>query len=131
MSHFHAVVWIDHQKATVWHFSSTEQVSTHVHSPEQHRQVHNRKSTHGGHKSPADRHFFDEAAQALEGAHEILVIGPAQTKQEFATYLRDKHAPLGRAIVAVESADHPTDAEVLAYARRHFVALDRMFAPGA
>jgi hypothetical protein len=38
---------------------------------------------------------------------------------------------LGRAIVAVESADHPTDAEVLAYARRHFTALDRMFAPGA
>jgi stalled ribosome rescue protein Dom34 len=131
MSHFHAVVWIDHQKATVWHFTSTEQVSTHVQSHEQHRQVHNRKSTHGGHKSPADRHFFDDAAQALEGAHEILVIGPAQTKQEFATYLRDKHAPLGRAIVAVESADHPTDAEVLAYARRHFVALDRMFANGA
>jgi hypothetical protein len=59
------------------------------------------------------------------------VIGPAQTKQEFATCLRDKHPQLGRAIVAVESADHPTDAEVLAYARRHFTALDRMFAPGA
>jgi stalled ribosome rescue protein Dom34 len=131
MSHYHAVVWIDHQKATVWHFTSTEQVSTHVHSHEQHQQVHNRKSTHGGHKSPADRHFFDDAAHALEGAHEILVIGPAQSKQEFATYLRDKHPQMGRAIVAVESADHPTDAEVLAYARRHFTALDRMFAPGA
>jgi stalled ribosome rescue protein Dom34 len=131
MSHYHAVVWIDHQKATVWQFTSTEQTSTHVHSHEQNRHVHNRKSTHGGHKSPADRHFFDDAAQALEGAHEILLIGPAQTKQEFATYLRDKHPQLGRAIVAVESADHPTDAEVLAYARRHFTALDRMFAPGA
>jgi stalled ribosome rescue protein Dom34 len=131
MSHYHAVVWIDHLKATVWHFTSTEQASTHVHSHEQHLQVHNRKSTHGGHKSPADRHFFDDAAHALDGAHEILLIGPAQTKQEFATYLRDKHPQLGRAIVAVESADHPTDAEVLSYARRHFPALDRMFAPGA
>jgi hypothetical protein len=63
--------------------------------------------------------------------HEILVIGPAQTKQEFATYLRDKHPQLGRAIVAVENADHPTDPEVLAYARRHFTAIDRMFTPGA
>ena len=63
------------------------------------------------------------------GAHEILLIGPAQTKQEFAGYLRTKHPPLGKAIVAVENADHPTDAEVLAYARRHFKAIDRMFTP--
>ena len=72
----------------------------------------------------------DDVAHALEGAHEILVIGPAQTKQEFAQYLRDKHPQLGRAIVAVENSDHPTDPEVLAFARRQFKALDRMFAPG-
>jgi hypothetical protein len=29
------------------------------------------------------------------------------------------------------TAWHPTDPEVLAYARRHFTAIDRMFAPGA
>jgi len=58
-----------------------------------------------------------------------LIIGPAQTKQELANFLRAKHAALGRGIVAVESADHPTDPEVLAYARRHFAAIDRMFNP--
>jgi hypothetical protein len=45
--------------------------------------------------------------------------------------LKAKHAPLGKSIVAVENADHPSDAEVLAYARRHFKALDRMFTRGA
>jgi stalled ribosome rescue protein Dom34 len=129
MSHYHAVVWIDHQKATVWHFTSTEQTNTVIHADDQHQRVHSRKSSHGGHKSPADHKFFDEVGHALEGAHEILVIGPAQTKQEFAAYLRDKHAQLGRAIVAVESADHPSDGEVLAYARKHFTAIDRMFTP--
>ena len=131
MSHYHAVVWIDHQRATAWQFTSTEQANTVIHAHDQHQHVHSRKSTHGGHKSPADHHFFDEVAHAIEGVHEILVIGPAQTKQEFAGYLRDKHPQLGRAIVAVENADHPTDAEVLAYARRHFAAIDRMFAPSA
>ena len=126
MSHYHAVVWIDHQKATVWQFTPTEQVGSVVHAHGQQR-VHSRKSTHGGHKAGADPKFFDEVAHALAGAHEILIIGPAQTKQEFAGYLREKHAPLGRGIVAVENADHPTDPEVLAYARRHFVAIDRMF----
>src|SRR5271154_6783575 len=79
----------------------------------------------------ADQHFFDDVAQALSGAHEILVIGPAQTKQEFVAYLRDKHPPLGKAIIAVENADHPTDAEVLAYARKHFKSLDRMRGSGS
>jgi stalled ribosome rescue protein Dom34 len=129
MAHFHAVVWIDHQKATTWQFTSTEQTSAVIHASDPHQRVHSRKSAHGGHKSPADPHFFDEVAHALDGVHEILVIGPAQTKQEFAHYLRDKHPALGRAVVAVENADHPTDAQVLAYARRHFTALDRMFSP--
>jgi stalled ribosome rescue protein Dom34 len=131
MSHYHAVVWIDHQKATAWHFTPTEQSNSVVHAREQHQRVHSRKSAHGGHKSPADHGFFDEVAHALEGAHEILVMGPAQTKQEFAAYLKEKHPQLGRAIVGVESADHPTDAEVLGYARRHFTAIDRMFSPSA
>jgi stalled ribosome rescue protein Dom34 len=130
MSHFHAVVWIDHQKATAWQFSATEQSSAVIHAQDQHQRVHSRKSAHGGHKAPADAHFFEDVAHALDGAHEILIIGPAQAKEEFASFLRDKHAQLGKAIVAVESADHPTDAQVLAYARKHFKAIDRMF-PGA
>jgi stalled ribosome rescue protein Dom34 len=128
MSHYHAVVWIDHQKGTVWQFTPTEQENTVVHAHGRHR-VHSRKSTHGA--SAEEHRFFDDVAHALEGAHEILIIGPAQTKHEFAAYLRQRHAPLGRAIVAVETADHPSDNEVLAYARRHFAAIDRIFDPDA
>jgi stalled ribosome rescue protein Dom34 len=128
MSHYHAVVWIDHQKGTVWQFTPTEQENTVVHAHGGHR-VHSRKSTHGA--SAAEHKFFDDVAHALEGAHEILIIGPAQTKQEFAAYLRQRHAALGGAIVAVESADHPSDPEVLDYARRHFAAIDRIFNPDA
>ncbi|MGA2344264.1 MAG: translational machinery protein [Steroidobacteraceae bacterium] len=131
MSHYHSVVWIDHHKATAWQFTSTEEQRKVVHAHDQHQQVHNRKSTHGGHKQAADPKFFEEVAEALAGAHEILIIGPAQTKLEFAAFLKTKHAPLARGIVAVESADHPSDAEVLAYARRHFKELDRMFVPAA
>ena len=126
MAHYHAVVWIDHQNATAWHFTPTEQENSHIHARDQHQRVHSRKSTHGGHKSPADPRFFDEVAQALAGAHEILLLGPAQTKHEFAVYLGDKYPQLAKAIVAVESADHPSDAQVLSYARKHFPALDRM-----
>jgi hypothetical protein len=130
MSHYHAVVWLDHQKGTVWQFTPTEQENTVVHAHGAHR-VHSRKSSHGGHESADDLKFFDDVAHALIGAHEILIIGPAHTKQEFAAYLRKKHPDLGRAIAAVETADHPTDPQVLAYARRHFAAIDRIFNPDA
>jgi stalled ribosome rescue protein Dom34 len=130
MSHYHSVVWLDHQRASVWQFTATAQENTVVHAHGQHR-VHSRKSTHGGHAAAENRDFFDEVERALDGAHEILILGPANAKQEFAAYLREKHPALGRAIVAVEPADHPTDAEVLAYARRHFAAIDRIFDPDA
>jgi stalled ribosome rescue protein Dom34 len=130
MSYYHSVVWIDHQKATVWQFTSTQQEQTHVHSHDQHQKLHGRKSTHGGHQHPADAKFFEEVAAALAGTREILIIGPADAKQGFANFLKAKHAPLGKGIVAVETADHPSDAEVLSYARRHFKALDRMYNPG-
>jgi stalled ribosome rescue protein Dom34 len=126
MSHYHAIVWIDHQRATAWHFSPTAQEEAVIHAQNQHQRVHSRKSTHGGHRSAADPHFFDDVAKALAGAHEILLIGPAQAKQEFAGFLREKYPQLGKSIVAVENADHPTDAQILDFARRHFPTLDRM-----
>jgi stalled ribosome rescue protein Dom34 len=126
MAHYHAVVWMDHQKATVWQFSPSEQQSTVVHAHDQHQRIHSRKSTHGGHRAGADHVFFEDVVQALAGTHEVLVIGPAQTKHEFVKYLGAKHAALAHAVVAVENADHPTDAEVLAYARKHFEAIDRL-----
>jgi stalled ribosome rescue protein Dom34 len=131
MAYYHSVVWIDHEKATAWQFTSTEEQHAVIHAHDQHHKVHSRKSVHGGHRSPADARFLEEVAAALAGTHEILIIGPAHAKQEFAAYLKDKHAVLAKGIVAVESADHPSDAEVLAYARRHFKSLDRMWAPPA
>jgi stalled ribosome rescue protein Dom34 len=126
MPHTHSVVWIDHQKATAWQFDSAEQQKSSMHAHGKHQKAHSRKSTHGAHVTHDDAKFFEDVARALEGTHEILIIGPAHTKQEFAAFLKDKHPALGKEIVAVENADHPTDAEVLAYARRHFKAIDRM-----
>jgi len=126
MSHFHAVVWLDHQKATAWQFSATEQQSTVSHAKGQHERIHSHKSAHGGHRAGADHAFFEDVIKSLAGAGEILVMGPAQTKLEFVKFLEARHPPLAKLIVAVENADHPTDAQVLAHARKHFAAIDRM-----
>jgi stalled ribosome rescue protein Dom34 len=69
--------------------------------------------------------FFEDVAKVLAGVREILVIGPAQTKDEFLAFVRKKHPQIRSEIVAVESADHPTDPELLAYARKYFTVFDR------
>lgn len=123
MVHYHSIVWIDHHKAVSWNFNDDAQTKSVVKSHDQHQRTHLRKSPHGGHKAPDDPEFFDDIAKVLAGVREILVIGPAQTKEEFVAFLRKKHPEIASMIVAVESADHPTDPEILAYARKHFRVL--------
>jgi len=126
MAHYHSIVWIDHHKAVVWNFTDDAQAKSVVKAHDQHEHTHIRKSPHGGHKTPDDLEFFNGVAKVLAGVREILVIGPAQAKEEFVAFLRKTHPQVGSAVVAVESADHPTDPELLAYARKHFKIIDRM-----
>jgi stalled ribosome rescue protein Dom34 len=125
MATYHSIVWIDHHKAVVWNFTDDAQTKSVVKTADQHEHTHIRKSPHGGHKVPDALEFFEGVAKALAGVREILVIGPAQTKDDFLAFVRKKHPQIRSEIVAVESADHPTDPQLLAYAREYFTVFDR------
>jgi len=131
-THFHAVVWIDHLQARVFHLglSSADEVTLHPHLPTRHLH-HKANSIGSGHAAP-DEEFYDEVTKSVADAGEILIIGPASAKTEFANRMRE-HAPdVAKRIVAVETADHPSDNEVIAHARRHFrMAPPRVQAPGS
>jgi stalled ribosome rescue protein Dom34 len=119
-THFHAVVWLDHAQAKVFHvgLSGDDELTLHPHLPTRH--LHHKANAIGsGHAKP-DVHFLDEIANALGDAGEILIIGPANAKTELAAHLREKHPAVGKRIVAVEAADHPSDRQIVAYARQHF-----------
>jgi stalled ribosome rescue protein Dom34 len=125
MANYHSIVWIDHHKAVVWNFTDDAGTKSVVKTPDQHEHTHIRKSPHGGHKIPDAIEFFEDVAKVLAGVREILVIGPAQTKDEFLAFVRKKHPQIRSEIVAVERSDHPTDPELLVYARKYFTILDR------
>jgi stalled ribosome rescue protein Dom34 len=67
-----------------------------------------------------DKEFFAQVMNAVSDAGEILIIGPAGAKTELARYLREQHPKVGDRIVGVEAADHPSDGEIVAYAKKHF-----------
>jgi stalled ribosome rescue protein Dom34 len=121
MSFNNAVVWIDHTKAQVIHFdkdaSESESLKTHSTHPHPHQR-------HGDtHASEDDNtRFFDDIAAALNDASAVLVVGPAQEKNVFVTYLTAKLPTLAAKISAVETVDHPSDTQLLTFARKHFVS---------
>ena len=122
--HFHAVVWIDHKQARILHFNVDEAdravVRDHVV-----RDLHSREKR-TGHRIEENKPFFEDVASAIADAGAILIVGPAQEKDFFAKFLSEKHPAIKSHIEGVEAADHPTDGELLNYARRYLKAADRM-----
>src|SRR6478609_7981684 len=118
----HAVVWIDHQEARIFHVHPAMAEESRVLSPEHH--VHRHPKGRGEPREHPDdaRRFFHEVAGRLEGIDSILVVGPASAKDELITFIHEKHPQLESKIAGVEAADHPTGREIVAHARAYFKA---------
>lgn len=126
MSHLHAVVWLDHREAKVIDFSFDDKHVVNVHHKGGHRQVHHRAGATGSGHSADDGHFFDAIVTALGDAQEILVTGPGTAKAGFREHVARQHAGVAKRIVGIENADHPTEGELLAFARKYFKRVDNM-----
>ena len=122
----HAAVWIDHQEAKIFHVdaAATDPSIVHTHP---HRHVKRHPTVTAEHAHPADaQHFYDEVAKALADVEEILIVGPGTAKLELIKHVHKNERTLEPKIVGVETVDHPTDGQLVAYVRKYFHAKDRM-----
>ena len=126
MSQVHAIVWLDHREARIVSFSfgASSEFQVHSHSPE--RRIHHKAGSVGNGHAADDHHFFDEIAESLVGIREVLIAGPGNAKTAFKTYIVERYVDLANRVVGVETLDHPTDAELLAHARKSFTAIDQL-----
>ena len=123
-THYHAIVWIDHQEARIFEFGATdvERIVVHAHGATHH--LHSKAQ--GGERARIDNEFLGRVTAALEGVGAVLIAGPAGAKFELRDYVTT-HAPaLAKRISAVQALDHPSDAALVALARTFFRADDRM-----
>jgi stalled ribosome rescue protein Dom34 len=126
MSHVHAVVWLDSREAHVFQFNAEDVEQERIKADLPFRKIHHRAGEIGAGKIHLDRDYFDRIADALRGSREWLLTGPGQAKQELLRHV-EAHMPHLRAqLKGVEAADHPSDGQLLAHARRFFKAVDRM-----
>ncbi len=123
----HVAVWVDHKEARIFAVGAGQMDETTTMA-----QLHNIHHKHptgpeGLKEHPDDaKRFFHEIGKSLLEAEEILIAGPGTAKLEFLRYLHKHEHALEPRIVGVETVDHPTDKQFVAYAKRYFTRVDRM-----
>ena len=126
MSHFHAVVWLDHSEAHVMHIAPDDVEKSVVHPSKPHQHLHSKSGVPGSGKAAEDKQYYHAVMEALKGAQEILVVGPAQAKLQLIKHMHAHDQAVADKVVGVETIDHPTDGQLVAYARKYFAAKDKM-----
>lgn len=126
MSHYHALVWVDHMEAHVMHISPDDVETSVVKPHKPHHKLHSKTGTVGSGRVAEDPDYYHRITEALTGASEILVVGPGQAKLQLVKHVHKHDGALVNKLVGVETVDHPSDGQLLAYARKYFQAKDLM-----
>jgi hypothetical protein len=121
MAH-HTVVWIDHSQAKLFRIDADGTEEVDVAAP--HFHVHSKAGVSGRREDNGP--FFKEVTAALDPKSELLIVGPSDAKLGLIKYIHAHHAALDPNVVGVETVDHPTDGQLVAYAKKYFRAADRL-----
>ena len=62
----------------------------------------------------------------MSDAGAVLITGPANAKTDLVKHIHHHDPKLMNVIVGVETVDHPSDAQLVAFAKKYFEATDRM-----
>jgi hypothetical protein len=125
-THYHAVVWIDHRQARVFHFNQSDADKLVVNPDNPVRNLHHKANSIGSGHAPEDQNFLEDVATSVADAGAILVLGPSNEKNELVKHIKRFHPEMTIKIEGVEPADHPTDRELVAYARQYLKSADLM-----
>ncbi len=126
MSLNHAVIWIDHQAAHVMFLSETASEAEVIRSKSSHQHLHHKGGEVGSGKLSLDEKYLHSVTNAVKESKEILILGPGSAKLELIKHAHHHDAQIAANIVGVETVDHPSDKEILAYARKFFYKVDQM-----
>jgi stalled ribosome rescue protein Dom34 len=116
-----AAIWIDQHEARIFHVDAETLGKDTVHAANHHVQRHPKDQETKIRNHPNDEgRFFDDVLVFLADSEELLVMGPSVTKLHFLRYAEKKAPSVAARVVGLETADHPTDRELMAHIRHYF-----------
>ncbi|MBL9011010.1 MAG: translational machinery protein [Alphaproteobacteria bacterium] len=122
---YHVAIWLDHTEAHIYAIGPDDYVRSTVKSTGERHQHHRAGAVGAGHAHRNDP-YYHAVAEAAGAAHEIYVCGPGLAKTEFMHHVEAHDKGIAKRVVKVDTADHPSDGQVVAAARKVFKAIDRM-----
>lgn len=125
---FHQLVWIDHKIARLYGVTRDKLTElTVIHAPNEGRgNIHHKAGIMGPGHVPVSQEFLRDVALALQGAEEIVIVGPADTKHALKKYIASKLVPLDKHVIGVEPMDKCDHGTLQSFASLFFHQADRM-----
>lgn len=124
--HYHAVIWIDHREAKIFHFNPDDVQSLVIHPDNPNAHLHHKANSIGSGNAPEDHNFLHAVSQSVADAGAVLITGPGSAKTELIKHIHQHDPNLVNFIAGVETVDHPSDGQLVAYARNYLAKTDRM-----
>jgi stalled ribosome rescue protein Dom34 len=126
MSYRHCIVWLDHFRAIIISFSDERSVTVELASASEETQLHRKSGRPGSGRLADDHAFFERVGLQIETSPEILITGPGEAKVAFERFLQKRFPIVAGRVHGVETLDHPSSGELLAYGRHRFAAIDQL-----
>jgi len=108
------------------HISPDDVEKSVVNPATSHRNLHRKRDSVSGSRQPEDPNYYHEVVETLAGATEILIVGPGQAKLELIKHIHSHDQGVSDKVIGVETVDHPSDGQLVAFARKYFLAKDNM-----
>ena len=124
--HNHAVIWIDHHEAKIFHFNATEVESLVLHPKNAHVHLHHKANSIGSGHASEDKAYLHAVVEAIGSSKAVLITGPGMAKTALVKHIAAHDPKVMESILGVETVDHPSDGALLAHARAYFKVEDRL-----
>lgn len=112
------VVWMDSKHAKIFHIEGEKVKASRALRRDHDHHTQNKLDTK---QKDSPKFFTDVADELIDTTDAVLLVGPGVAKNHFVSYLDSHHrGELARRIIGTETMDHPSDAQIVAYARRYF-----------
>lgn len=122
----HVVVWLDHTEAHIIHFNRDTAEFTVIKTGEVTPRLHIKSGIPGSGRTAENSAYLNDIAGSVKDAQEILIVGPGLEKMSFIKHLQKQHRDTADKVVGVETVDHPSNGQLLAYAKKYFYKVDMM-----
>jgi hypothetical protein len=95
-----------------------------IHSTRARHALHADAGAVGGGGLAADPDYYHRVTEALVGASDILIVGPANAKLELIKHIQTHDSYLADRVIGVETVEHLTDGHLGACACNYFLHMD-------